>query len=163
VNIKIKNGKKEGTNMFLAMRKNLKNQKGFTLIELLAVIAIIGILAAIAVPKFQTANARANTAKIASDLATIDEAMTMYIANNPTYAPVAGAIPAAVAPNYLASIPIPPANGQIYYAAPAATPSAASAAITSAGGTYTLANIGTIAGVVILQAEFNGRGSACFH
>ena len=34
------------------MEKTLKNQKGFTLIEIIAVLVILGILAAVAVPKF---------------------------------------------------------------------------------------------------------------
>ncbi|MFC7061643.1 type II secretion system protein [Halobacillus seohaensis] len=36
--------------MFITWKKSLKNQKGFTLVELLAVIVILGIIAAIAVP-----------------------------------------------------------------------------------------------------------------
>ena len=39
--------------------RNKKNQKGFTLIELLVVIVIIGILAAVTVPRFMGAQDRA--------------------------------------------------------------------------------------------------------
>ncbi len=53
-------------------------KKAFTLIELLIVVAIIGILAAIAVPNFLNAQVRAKVARVLSDLRTITQAMEMY-------------------------------------------------------------------------------------
>src|SRR5574344_1939679 len=58
--------------------KSLKSNKGFTLIELVVVIAILGILAGIAIPRFMDATATARGAKIVADLRTIDSAIMMY-------------------------------------------------------------------------------------
>lgn len=54
------------------------NRSAFTLIELLIVVAIIGILAAIAVPNFLNAQMRAKVARVESDIRTIMTAFEMY-------------------------------------------------------------------------------------
>ena len=54
------------------------NEAGFTLIGMLIAVGIVAILAMIAVPKFTSAIASANTAKIQSDLSTIDTAIAVY-------------------------------------------------------------------------------------
>jgi type IV pilus assembly protein PilA len=61
-------------------------QKGFTLIELMIVIAIIGILAAIAIPQFTTYRQRPNNSAVMSDLKNISTAQEAYHINNKTYA-----------------------------------------------------------------------------
>lgn len=56
----------------------MKGKKGFTLIELVVVIAILGILAGIAIPRFLDATATARGAKILADMRTIDSAAVIY-------------------------------------------------------------------------------------
>lgn len=60
----------------------MKKQTGFTLIELLIVVAIIGILAAIAVPNFLNAQTRARIARTYSDLRALSTAMEQYALDN---------------------------------------------------------------------------------
>lgn len=63
------------------MRKD-PARNAFTLIELLIVVAIIGILAAIAVPNFLNAQVRAKVARAQSDLRAISTAVEMYSLDN---------------------------------------------------------------------------------
>jgi type IV pilus assembly protein PilA len=67
------------------MFNKLRSKKGFTLIELLIVVAIIGILAAIAIPQFSAYRAKAYNSAANSDLKNIKTGMEAYMADNQEY------------------------------------------------------------------------------
>ena len=103
--------------------KLLKGKKGFTLIELVVVIAILGILAGIAIPRFLDATATARGSKIVADMRTIDSAIVIY--NAKTGKMVADVTTAVGAPELLsdstdgskykllAAWPVPPTGDAI--------------------------------------------------
>ncbi len=66
----------------------MKKFKGFTLIELLIVVAIIGILAAIAVPNFLNAQVRAKVSRAEAEMREIATALESFYIDNNSYPPL---------------------------------------------------------------------------
>ena len=94
------------------MASRMKGNQGFTLIELMIVVAIIGILAAIAIPNFMTYQAKARQSEAKVGLGGIFTSATSYFAENNTFS----ALPAA-----LGYVPSGTTRYNFYYAGVAST------------------------------------------
>ena len=108
-----------------------KNAKGFTLIELLIVVAIIGIIAAIAIPNLLNAIDRGKQKRTMADLRSMGTAIEEYSIDNNFY-PVATSLSALedqVSPSYIRALPANDGWGNSFE-------------VDSAAGLYTLASCG---------------------
>ena len=95
------------------MKNFIKNRKGFTLAELVVVIAILGILAGLAIPRFIGATETARGARVIADLRTVESALSMYYAKNgnfydPATSTTLVTVDGLVKNGLLAAVPIPP-------------------------------------------------------
>lgn len=60
---------------------HIRSQSGFTLIELVIIIVVLGILAAVAIPKYQDVTTEAQEAAVRSSLGALRSGITIYYAN----------------------------------------------------------------------------------
>ncbi len=155
-----------------------KNQKGFTLIELMIVVAIIGILAAIAIPNFISYQKKAKTSEAKTNLHAIATSQEAYKAENDVYL-TCGAYPANATSAKVVWDPLDAAaadfktigfrpSGDVYYTYEVATDAATSTDFTADAtadldgdgvlGRFGIANVNSGAAVGALAAP-QGAGT----
>lgn len=119
--------------MLKVFRKS--GEKGFTLIELMIVIAIIGILAAIAIPQFVTYRQKGYNTQAKGELKSFYTACQAYFADNPTTTDCTTGLVSATF-NNSAAVTITPTTGQ--------TLSGTTASHEAGTTTYTIGDSGNI-------------------
>lgn len=129
------------------LKSLIKNEQGFTLVEMMIVVAIVAVLTAVAIPKFNESLAMANTARVQADLQSLDTAIAMYRVQN-------GRSPKALADldDYIDVANIKAPNGDVYI----------NGVLTNneSGENYILANDNTNASFLGHQRNEFGKGKS---
>jgi general secretion pathway protein G len=102
----------------------MRHQKGFTLVELMVVLAIIGVLAGIAVPSYNSYLNKAKQTKIKLDIAVLEQAVELYQMDTGKYPSTSEGLQALMQPSandplwmgpYLKQMPLDPAGHPYKY------------------------------------------------
>jgi type IV pilus assembly protein PilA len=100
-------------------KQNKKGEEGFTLIELIVVIAILGFLLAIAIPRYNTSRTRAAVNASAANLKNLANAVELYATENNLSSYPSGSLDSMVSAYMPSGVPESPGGGAYQYTASA--------------------------------------------
>jgi len=100
--------------MFVGRKGKKRGFKGFTLVELVIVLVILGVLVALAVPRFTTSAEKAKETTFCSNVRTIKSQLELYKMTMGSYPKTASLSDFLNSPDYFESAPINPYTGAVF-------------------------------------------------